>query len=321
MPELPDVTVYVERIDALFGGRVLQRLRVLNPFVLRSVDPPVEAFAGRRLRAARRVGKRIVLEFEEQLWIVMHLMIAGRLRLKPPGGKTNRSQILCVLAFEDAELHFTEASSRKRASIHCARGPHAFEQFDPGGLELDPYGLGADPGHAEANPSASADIYTEFARRLRAAPHTLKRALTDPALFAGIGNAYSDEILHAARLSPFARCATLTDDEVDRVFACTVEVMRRFTEAIRREVGGGFPDKVTAFRADMAVHGKFGKPCPVCGHPVQRIRYAENETNYCAVCQTEGRMLSDRALARLLKDEWPRTIEDYETRIGGSKEQ
>jgi len=294
MPELPDVTVYVERLEDRLAGRALQRLRLLNPFVLRSVAPPLDAVAGRKVKGVRRMGKRIVFELEGALFLVLHLMIAGRLRWlakdkKPPGRIS-----LAALEFEDGTLIFTEAGTKRRASIHLVEGEAALAAMDPGGLEV-----------LEAGPE-------EFAARLKADRHTLKRALTDPRLFSGIGNAYSDEILHRAKLSPFAQTSSLSDEDVRRLYDATRATLAEWTERLRREAGADFPEKVTAFREGMAVHGRFRKPCPVCGSPVQRIVYAENETNYCARCQTGGKILADRALSRLLKASWPRSIDELD---------
>ncbi|OLE30020.1 MAG: formamidopyrimidine-DNA glycosylase [Actinobacteria bacterium 13_1_20CM_3_68_10] len=294
MPELPDVTVYVERLEHRLAGRALQRLRLLNPFVLRSVAPPLDAVAGRKVKGVRRMGKRIVFELEGALFLVLHLMIAGRLRWlakdkKPPGRIS-----LAALEFEDGTLIFTEAGTKRRASIHLVEGEAALAAMDPGGLEV-----------LESGPE-------EFAARLKADRHTLKRALTDPHLFSGIGNAYSDEILHRAKVSPFAQTSSLSDEDVKRLYDATRATLAEWTERLRREAGADFPEKVTAFREGMAVHGRFRKPCPVCGSPVQRIVYAENETNYCARCQTGGKILADRTLSRLLKASWPRSIDELD---------
>jgi len=294
MPELPDVTVYVERLEDRLAGRALQRLRLLNPFVLRSVAPPLDAVASRKVKGVRRMGKRIVFELEGALFLVLHLMIAGRLRWlakdkKPPGRIS-----LAALEFEDGTLIFTEAGTKRRASIHLVEGEAALAAMDPGGLEV-----------LESGPE-------DFAARLKADRHTLKRALTDPHLFSGIGNAYSDEILHRAKVSPFAQTSSLSDEDVKRLYDATRATLAEWTERLRREAGADFPEKVTAFREGMAVHGRFRKPCPVCGSPVQRIVYAENETNYCARCQTGGKILADRTLSRLLKASWPRSIDELD---------
>lgn len=294
MPELPDVTVYVERTRALFGGARLAAVRVASPFLLRSVDPPLKVAEGRTLRDVRRLGKRIVWDLEDDLFLVFHLMIAGRWHLRPAGARLSGRAALAAFDFPSATLLLTEASTKKRASLHVVRGAEALASFDRGGLEL-----------STADTSA-------FAAALRRRNHTLKRALTDPAIVSGIGNAYSDEILHRARLSPLALTQKLGDGDVSRLFGACREVLQEWTERLRAEVGDGFPERVTAFREDMAVHGRFRQPCPVCGAPVQRIVYAENECNYCARCQTEGRLLADRSLSRLLKRDWPRTIDELE---------
>ncbi|HVQ62206.1 MAG TPA: DNA-formamidopyrimidine glycosylase family protein [Burkholderiales bacterium] len=294
MPELPDVVVYVERLENRLAGRTLARLRLLNPFVLRSVSPPVASAEGREVLGLRRIGKRIVIELEGKLFLVLHLMIAGRLRWlardkKPPGRIS-----LAAFEFDDGTLIFTEAGTKRRASIHLVEGEAALAAMDPGGLEV-----------LEAGPE-------EFATRLRQDRHTLKRALTDPHLFSGIGNAYSDEILHRAKLSPFAQTSTLSDDDAKRLFDATRSTLLEWTERLRKAAGADLPEKVTAFHEEMAVHGRYRKPCPVCGSPVQRIVYADNETNYCARCQTGGKILADRALSRLLKASWPRSIDELE---------
>jgi formamidopyrimidine-DNA glycosylase len=289
LPELPDLTVYLESLAARIANRRLLRVRLLNPFLLRTAVPPLPAAEGKRVLALRRVGKRIVIELEGELYLVIHLMVAGRLRWET---KTPKGITLAHFDFDSGTLTLTEAGTRRRASLHLAQGRPALEALDPGGLEIS----SADPG--------------AFAARLTAANHTLKRALTDPRLFAGIGNAYSDEILHRARLSPIAMTKSLGDEELQRLFRAARQVLAEWTDRLRSQAAGRFPEKVTAFRAEMAVHGKFGEPCPVCGAPVQRIVYAENETNYCARCQTGGRILADRALSRLLKKSWPRSIDE-----------
>ena len=286
MPELPDVVVYVERLAALLVGRPLDDVRVFSPFLLRTVDPPLSAAHGRKLTDARRVGKRIAMEFEGDLFVVVHLMIAGRLRLRPASARPNRSQTLAVFRFGDDALWLTEASKRQRAALYVVPGEAELAAMDPGGLDVLASDLNA------------------FAEALRRERHTVKRALTDPRLFDGIGNAYSDEILHAARLSPVTRTDRLTADEVNRLYEAARATLRFWIERTRHEVGDGFPEKVTAFRDGMRVHGRFRRPCPVCGSPVQRVVWAENEMNYCATCQTDGRVLSDRALARLLGASW-----------------
>jgi formamidopyrimidine-DNA glycosylase len=294
MPELPDVVVYIEALTPRVVGQRLARLHLLSPFVLRSVDPPIESIQGQIVRDVRRVGKRIVFGFEEALFLVLHLMIAGRLRWREPARKPGMGPKLILASFEfsNGTLFFTEASSKKRASMQLVRGEETLAALDPGGIEpLDA-------------------TLEEFHGALMRENHTLKRALTDPHLFSGIGNAYSDEILHAARLSPLKLTRSLSDDELLRLRDATRATLRLWIERLRRDLGGSFPEKVTAFRDDMAVHGRFKEPCPVCGAPVQRIVYAENECNYCARCQTGGRLLADRSLSRLLKDDWPTRLEE-----------
>jgi formamidopyrimidine-DNA glycosylase len=294
LPELPDVVVYVEALERHVVGRLLEGIRVLNPFVLRSVAPPLDAIVGRTVGGVRRIGKRIVLVFADDLFLVLHLMIAGRLRWRKRGEKSGIGPrlILAMLEFPDGTVFFTEASSKKRASLQLVRGEAALGALDPGGLE----------------PLAAS--LQEFHDALTRETHTLKRALTDPHLLSGIGNAYSDEILHAARLSPLKLTRSLSDPELRRLYEATRATLLDWIDRLRREAGERFPEKVTAFRADMAVHGRFGQPCPVCGSRVQRIVYAENECNYCAKCQTGGRLLADRSLSRLLRDDWPRSIDD-----------
>ena len=294
MPELPDVTVYIERLEARLAGQSLKRIRLLNPFVLRSVSPPIASAEGKKLVGLRRLGKRIVFELEGGLFIVLHLMIAGRLRWLPKEKKPPGRLALATLEFEDATLMLTEAGTKRRASIHVVEGEAALARMDPGGVDV-----------LEATAA-------EFAARLKRDNHTVKRALTDPHLFSGIGNAYSDEILHRAKLSPFAQTSSLSGEDVKRLFDATRSILIEWTERLRKQAGSDLPEKVTAFREEMAVHGRFRKPCPVCGSPVQRIVYAENETNYCARCQTGGRILADRALSRLLKASWPRSIDELE---------
>jgi len=294
MPELPDVAVYVDALTRRVIAQPLQRVRLLSPFVLRTALPPISSIEGKHVVGVRRVGKRIVVALEDDLFLIFHLMIAGRLRWLSPGAKPPGRITLAILEFPDGSLAFTEAGTKRRASLHLVRGEPALAAFDAGGLDI----LGAD--------------LAEFARRLKSENHTLKRALTDPRLFSGIGNAYSDEILHRAKVSPIAMTSTLSDEQVARLFDATRTTLAEWTERLRRETGTGFPEKVTAFREGMAVHGRYGKPCPVCGAPVQRIVYAENETNYCARCQTGGKVLADRALSRLLHKSWPRNIDDLE---------
>jgi formamidopyrimidine-DNA glycosylase len=294
VPELPDVVVYLEALTRHIVGRRLERLNLLSPFVLRSVDPPIASVQDQTVRGVRRIGKRIVLVFDPDLFLVIHLMIAGRLRWREPGKKPGMGpkMILASFEFEHGTLFFTEASSKKRASIQLVRGGDGLRALDPGGIEpLD----------------ATLEQFHDAVTR---ESHTLKRALTDPHLLSGIGNAYSDEILHAARLSPLKLTRSLTDQEYLRLYDATRATLTRWVDRLREQVGGGFPEKVTAFHGEMAVHGRFKLPCPVCGSPVQRIVYAANECNYCATCQTGGRRLADRSLSRLLKDDWPRSIDE-----------
>jgi formamidopyrimidine-DNA glycosylase len=294
MPELPDVTVYVERLAELVGGAVLEHVRLASPFVLRTVEPPIREAEGRAVAGPRRLGKRVVISLEGELHLVIHLMIAGRLQWRPRGAAIHRKLGLCAFDFSTGTLLLTEASTKKRASLHVVRGPEGLAAFDRGGVEV-----------LECDEAA-------FRAALERERHTLKRALTDPRLFSGIGNAYSDEILHAAQLSPMKLSTQLDDGERARLFSATREVLTRWTDRLRAEAGEGFPEKVTAFREGMAVHGRYREPCPRCGAPVQRIVYAENETNYCARCQTGGKLLADRSLSRLLKDDWPRTVDELE---------
>jgi len=296
MPELPDVTVYVERLRALTIGQPLEGIRIASVFVLRSVSPSPRELIGAKVESVERMGKRIVIGVEGQRFIVIHLMIAGRLRWKPRGEKVPNKVGLAAFDFPDGTLVFTEASPKKRASLHVVAGRAGLAEFDRGGLDV-----------------LTATL-AEFAARLRSERHTVKRALTDPTLFDGIGNAYSDEILHAAKLSPFRMTSAMEDLEIARLHRAAVDTLNLWTQRSRDEVGLGFPDKVTAFRPEMAVHGKYGKPCPVCATPIQRIVYADNEANYCPTCQTEGRLLADRSLSRLLKEDWPRTLEELEER-------
>ena len=302
MPELPDVTVYVETIAERTVGEPLLAVRFASPFVLRTVAPPASRFVGKKVTGVRRLGKRIVLAFEGDLFVVIHLMIAGRFRwLVPSGAKIPGKLGLAAFDFPEGTLLLTEAGTKKRAAIHLVEGEAELAAHDPGGLE----------------PLAKKTKVKEFAAALREENHTLKRSLTDPHVFSGIGNAYSDEILHAAKLSPIKLTQSLTDDEIDRLFEATRTTLTTWTERLRAEAKkskDGFPEKVTAFRPEMAVHGKYGQPCPACGTRVQRIVYAENETNYCPTCQTGGKLLADRSMSRLLKDDWPRTIEELELR-------
>ena len=291
MPELPDITVYVERLDAKVRGSCLQRVRVLNPFLLRTAVPSISTAEGRRVVGVERLGKRVVLALDGGLFLVIHLMIAGRLRWLPVGAKPPGKIALASFEFDGGTLVLTEAGSTRRASLHLLASRDALTAMDPGGIDV-----------------MSADL-AAFAQRLTAENHTLKRALTDPRLFSGIGNAYSDEILHRARLSPVTLSRALSAEQVRALFDAVRAVMSEWTERLRAE-GGDWPDKVTAFRPEMAVHGRYGLPCPVCGAPVQRIVYADNETNYCARCQTGGKLLADRALSWLLKASWPRNIDE-----------
>ena len=289
MPELPDLTVYIEALERHVLGKRLVRVRLMNPFILRTAVPPIADAEGKRVGEIRRVGKRIVFVLEGGLFLVMHLMIAGRLRWTQPGKKPPNT--LALLDFEDGTLAFTEAGTKRRASLHLLS---SLEGLDPGGIEI-----------------FSADLAT-FARCLKSENHTLKRALTDPHLFSGIGNAYSDEILHRAKLSPIAMTQKLDENQIRSLFEAARATLADWTDRLRAEARGGMPEKVTAFREGMAVHGRYGKPCPACGAPVQRIVFAENETNYCARCQTGGKILADRALSRLLKKSWPRSLEELE---------
>jgi formamidopyrimidine-DNA glycosylase len=292
VPELPDVAVYVEALEKRLTGRTLLKFRIANPFVVRTVEPATTELIGKKVRGIRRIGKRIVVAFDDELFLIVHLMIAGRFKWLAPGAKIPGKLGLAALDFEDGTLLLTEAGSKRRASLHVVRGEAAVRDHDPGGMEIF---------------DISGDQFREAVRRER---HTLKRTLTDPHLFSGIGNAYSDEILHRARLSPVQMSTNLSDEDIDRLFEATRAVLAEWTDRLRREAGDGFPEKVTAFRKEMAVHGKYNEPCPVCGTPVQRIVYADNETNYCARCQTGGKLLADRALSRLLHSDWPRSIDD-----------
>ena len=294
MPELPDLETYRDALATRVRSRRLERTRILNPFVLRTAVPPIAEAAGNRVVDVRRLGKRLVLALENEWFLVLHLMIAGRLRWLAGGAKPPGRITLAVFEFESGSLAFTEAGTKRRASIHCVRGAAALAPFDAGGLEVFDADLAA------------------FTARLTSENHTLKRALTDPRLIAGIGNAYSDEILHRARLSPIALTAKLGPDEWKRLFDATRAVLAEWIERLRMQSDRGFPERVTAFRPEMAVHGRFGQPCPLCGAPVQRIVYAENECNYCARCQTGGVILADRALSRLLHKSWPRSIDALE---------
>jgi formamidopyrimidine-DNA glycosylase len=294
MPELPDITVCIEALDARIRGRRLEKVRVGNPFLIRTYDPPITACEDQTVERLRRVGKRICLGLSDDLWIVLHLMIAGRLHWKPRGAGLPGKRGMAAFDFENGTLLFTEEGAKRRASLHVVRGDSGLDVLDPHGLE------------------PLECTFKQFAQALTRENRTLKRILTDPRTFSGIGNAYSDEILHQARLSPVTRTQSLDDEEVRRLFDATRSSLKDWTDRLRETTGGKFPEKVTAFRPDMAVHGRFGQPCPVCGHAVQRIRYADNETNYCPTCQTGGRVLADRSLSRLLKDDWPRTVEEWD---------
>jgi formamidopyrimidine-DNA glycosylase len=294
MPELPDITLYLARLTPRILHQPLTRLTIRSPFVLRSVEPPLSALEGKRVRDLLRMGKRIVFSLEDDLFVVVHLMIAGRLRWHPPGKKAGGKLVLAIFEFANGLLFLTEAGTKRRASIHLVSGEAALRQFERGGLEVLESDLGS------------------FAQRLRSENHTLKRSLTDPRLFSGIGNAYSDEILHRARLSPLTLTSRLTEDEIATLYQATRTTLKDWIDRLSGDAGEAFPEKVTAFREGMAVHGRFGKPCPDCGSPVQRIRYADNETNYCARCQTGGRLLGDRALSRILRQDWPRSIDELD---------
>ncbi len=294
MPELPDIVVYLESLKPRTLGQRLERVRLLNPFLLRTFEPPIREVEGRTVIGLRRLGKRVVFAFETDLFLVLHLMIAGRLHWKKKGAKPPGKIGLAAFDFPEGTLTLTEAGSKRRASLHLVRGEIELAKHNPGGLEV-----------------LDADV-TQFHAALVRENHTLKRALTDPRLFSGIGNAYSDEILHRAQLSPLALTQKLSADDIARLFNATREALLLWLDRLRQDAGDDFPEKVTAFRDDMAVHGRFGKPCPTCGVKVQRIIYAENETNYCPRCQTGGKVLADRSLSRLLKDDWPRSIDELE---------
>lgn len=294
MPELPDVTIYLEALRARLLHQPLQKIRLGNPFLLRSFEPPIRAAEGKKILGFQRLGKRIVFELETDLFLVFHLMITGRFHWKKRGAAIPRKYGHAAFDFPMATLLLTEMGTKKRASLHLVEGRENLKDHDPGGLEI-----------------FAADLHA-FRAALTRENHTLKRTLTDPHVFSGIGNAYSDEILHRARISPIKQTKHLSEEEIARLFHATRDCMAEWIERLRQDTGDSFPEKVTAFRDDMAVHGKYRKPCPVCGSPVQRIVYAENETNYCATCQTGGKLLADRSLSRLLKDDWPRTLEEME---------
>lgn len=297
MPELPDIVVYLDALRPRVLGARLERVRLGSPFVLRSTSPPAPELEGRSVSGLARIGKRIVLELSDEYFAVIHLMIAGRLHWKPPGAALPRRRGLAAFDFTGGTLLLTEAGTTHRASLHLARGRAALQELDRGGIDV-----------------LNADL-PAFRAALTRENHTLKRALTDPGLFSGIGNAYSDEILHAARISPLVLTSRLTDAEIERIYQATRQTLTLWIERLRAQSGGAFPEKVTAFREEMAVHGRYRKPCPVCGAPVQRIRYAANEVNYCAGCQTGGKVLADRAFSRLLKDDWPRSLDEWEERF------
>ncbi len=301
MPELPDIVVYIEALEKRILGQTLEQIRIVSPFLLRTASPPISSVEGKKVRALRRMGKRICIGLEDDLWLVLHLMIAGRLHWRKKGAAVSRPRGLAAFDFANGTLQWTEAGSQKRASLHLVAGEEGLKNLDPGGLEV----LDADLG--------------SFTSVLKSANHTLKRALTDPRLFSGIGNAYSDEILFVAHLSPLALTQKLKDGEVERLYAATRATLTRWVERLREAAGNGFPEKVTAFRPGMAVHGRYKETCPRCGAKIQRIRYAANETNYCPNCQTGGKLLADRSLSRLLREDWPRTPEELEALTRNAK--
>ena len=294
MPELPDIAAYIGALETRVLGQTLEGVRIASAFLLRTIDPPLSSVEGERVRELRRVGKRIAVGFENDVWLVLHLMIAGRLHWKAAGAKLGGRNQLAAFDFANGSLVLTEAGSKRRASLHLVRGEEGLRMLDPGGIEI-----------------FAIDLNT-FRDALRAENRTLKRALTDPRILSGIGNAYSDEILFAAKLSPILLTHKMTPEEWARLFAATRETLTLWIDRFAEETKNGFPEKVTAFRLDMTVHGRFGEPCRVCAQPIQRIRYADNETNYCAQCQTEGKVLADRSLSRLLKKDWPRTLDELE---------
>ena len=299
MPELPDIVVYIEALDKRISGSVLQRVRVASPFLLRTAVPALSSVEGKKVVELRRLGKRICFGLEGDLWLVLHLMIAGRLHWFDERGKAAKGRSLAVFEFNNGSLTLTEAGTQKRASLHVVQGEAGLENLNPGGLEVF---------------EATAE---EFTQAIRTRNHTLKRALTDPRILSGIGNAYSDEILHEAKLSPFTLTQKLSDSEVKQLFEAIKRSLTDWVERLRAEYGERFPEKVTAFRPDMATHGKYGQPCPRCGSKIQRIRYAANEANYCPTCQTGGKLLADRGLSRLLKSDWPRTPEELDLLVRG----
>ena len=294
MPELPDITAYIHALEARIVGKPLEKIRIAGPFLLRTADPPISLVEGKIVHELRRIGKRIAIGVEDDLWLVLHLMIAGRLHWKPAGAKLGGRQQLAAFDFPHGSLVLTEAGARHRASLHVVRGEEALRALDPGGIDV------------------FASDLASFRSALTAENRTLKRALTDPRIVSGIGNAYSDEILHTAQLSPVALTQKLGAEEWERLFVATQKTLRSWTDQLLQEAGAAFPEKVTAFRPTMAVHGRYGKPCPRCGEVIQRIRYADNETNYCPRCQTGGKLLADRSLSRLLKSDWPRTMDELE---------
>jgi formamidopyrimidine-DNA glycosylase len=296
LPELPDILIYIEHLQKLLLDQKLENIRINNPFLLRTAEPPLTSLFGQTINGIERLGKRIVFVFPNELFLVLHLMIAGRLHWREPNCKIPGNVGLAAMDFNHGSLLLTEAGTTRRAAIHIFKGRENVQAFSQGGLEI-----------------LDSDL-DRFKGRLRSENHTLKRSLTDPRLFSGIGNSYSDEILHRARLSPLLMSGRMTDDQIEKLYNAIQQVMKEWIERLRTESGDGFPEKVTAFRPEMAVHGKFNQPCPVCGSPVQRIRYAQNETNYCPTCQTEGRVLADRSLSLLLKKDWPRTLEELEER-------
>ncbi|HWF87974.1 MAG TPA: DNA-formamidopyrimidine glycosylase family protein [Pyrinomonadaceae bacterium] len=299
MPELPDIVVYIEALEKRIQGSILERVRIASPFLLRTAVPPLSSVEGKKIVELRRLGKRICFGLEGDLWLVLHLMIAGRLHWYDERAKAAKGRSLAVFDFSTGSLVLTEAGTQKRASLHLVEGEAGLDKLDPGGLEVF---------------DATLD---EFARAIRAKNHTLKRALTDPRILSGIGNAYSDEILFEARLSPFTLTQKLSDKDVEHLFTSIKKTLTEWAERLRSDARDRFPEKVTAFRPDMATHGKYGEPCPRCGSKIQRIRYGSNETNYCPTCQTGGKLLADRALSRLLKDDWPRTPEEFESLTKG----